>query len=100
MEYLTYKLSLNPQQIEAIRIDLDIATVELEKLHSVIRPRFEKIHLQMREAVKKHLSSEQMAIFREISKHRRKMLKHLEGEGARRWFRLQREARIEGESRV
>ena len=83
MEYLTYKLSLNPQQIEAIRIDLDIATVELEKLHSVIRPRFEKIHQQMREAIKKHLSSEQMTIFREMSKHRRQMLKHLGGEGSR-----------------
>ena len=70
MEHLTRALDLNPQQIEAIRADLDIASREIEKLQKEIRPLFEKVHLQMREAIERQLRPEQLVMFREMTKHR------------------------------
>ncbi len=70
MDHLSRALDLNPQQFEAMRADLDIASREIEKLQKEIRPLFEKVHLEMREAIEKHLQPAQLEVFREMTKHR------------------------------
>ena len=70
MEHLSRELDLNPQQMEAIQAELAIVSREIKKLQAEMRPLFEKLHLQMREAIEKQLHAEQLAMFKEMTKHR------------------------------
>lgn len=65
---LSRELDLDPQQLEAVRLELENVSHQFERLKTEIRPRFHQIHEELTRGIEKHLRSDQLEKFREIQK--------------------------------